>query len=728
MTQLYTNNSITLTTKPLTPDDTLITVREGTGDAFPEIVDAGDFFLLTLENQNGTIREITRVIARDGDKFTVIRGDEGFEKLAWGINTIADSRVTAETLRRLASIEYVETSIANNPGPTGPIGVQGVQGTQGIQGEQGIQGIQGLTGAKGDKGDKGDQGIKGDAGDDGLDGNEGAQGVQGLQGSRGESFVVDESDTLTTPKVASIQAQVDASIEDVYFLVVTTDSRIDQNVPIELSGDMSGHLVMYNGTYWTDFGQFTGTEGAQGENGSQGIQGLTGTKGDQGVQGDTGSAGSNGTNGADGATGSQGIQGEQGTQGTQGDAGSIGATGPQGIQGFTGNVGAKGDEGVAGYGLYAMARTDADGTIRSSIGLTVLKIGVGEYQYSFTTSTLSNKYLVSATAYNLDLHNDTNIYIFDTTPDGFTLKIGDGDNAQIEDVFVDEEHSVIITTESGMPSSITTVYQSWLALGNVGTEQDFIDSLIGPQGTQGDKGDAGDSFNVDAIGDLSGRDSHDDEDTGFAYFDSANGNLYIKDSSANADWSLPIPFGKGEKGDTGASGNDGSQGIQGTKGDTGDTGLQGDQGIQGFQGAKGDTGNASTLIFGTEFHQAESLGITTSNAIVMLGKTKLTTASLPAGQYRIGWSYTWNHNETRNDFLGQVIVDGVDVISAIRQEPSDSNGNNGSTGSDQSYNHSGFAYVTLTAGVHDIDIEFASSSSGIDSSIWDARLELWRVA
>lgn len=36
-----------------------------------------------------------------------------------------------------------------------------------------------------------------------------------------------------------------------------------------------------------------------------------------------------------------------------------------------------------------------------------------------------------------------------------------------------------------------SAYEVWVALGNTGTEQDFIDSLTGPQGIQGDTGPQG---------------------------------------------------------------------------------------------------------------------------------------------------------------------------------------------------------------------------------------------
>ena len=77
----------------------------GYGQLFPQPVDPGDFFLVTLENQTGTAREIIRVEGRSGDTFTnIVRAQEGTTAQAWasssGNDTLVDHRVTAETMRQ----------------------------------------------------------------------------------------------------------------------------------------------------------------------------------------------------------------------------------------------------------------------------------------------------------------------------------------------------------------------------------------------------------------------------------------------------------------------------------------------------------------------------------------------------------------------------------------------------------------------------------------------------
>lgn len=105
-----------------------------------------------------------------------------------------------------------------------------------------------------------------------------------------------------------------------------------------------------------------------------------------------------------------------------------------------------------------------------------------------------------------------------------------------------------------------------------GSEEEWLKSLVGPQGPKGETGETGPKGDTGATGPQG-------------------------------------PQGeKGEKGDTGSQGpkgETGPQGPQGLKGDTGETGLQGPkgdtgpqgpQGIQGQKGDKGDTGESVSRI------------------------------------------------------------------------------------------------------------------------------------
>ena len=225
---------------------------------------------------------------------------------------------------------------AANPFVTALDRIPGPQGERGPVGPQGPQGIQGLTGAIGPQGP---QGPKGDTGAQGI------QGIQGIKGDRGESFTVDEhSVVLTEAKIDTIEQDQSISPENVYVIIVSLDSRTNQSVPFEIAGNKSLHCLAYNGSMWSDYGQFTGIKGDKGDQGIQGIQGSVGPIGPQGLQG---------------------LQGATGAQGPQGIQGQTGPIGPQGIQGIQGIKGDKGDPGL-------LSMTHTSGSVSNVSTLEVL--------------------------------------------------------------------------------------------------------------------------------------------------------------------------------------------------------------------------------------------------------------------------------------------------------------------------------------------------------------------
>jgi len=134
--------------------------------------------------------------------------------------------------------------------------------------------------------------------------------------------------------------------------------------------------------------------------------------------------------------------------------------------------------------------------------------------------------------------------------------------------------------EAGLPGvDGKSAYQSWIDLGNNGTEQDFIDSLKGEQGIQGIQGKE----------------------------------IEIQKSETHIQWKytgdvtwndlIALSELKGEQGIQGEAGQDGINGTDGKSAyqswlDLGNTGsetdfvnsLQGEQGIQGIQGPAGNDG------------------------------------------------------------------------------------------------------------------------------------------
>jgi len=134
-----------------------------------------------------------------------------------------------------------------------------------------------------------------------------------------------------------------------------------------------------------------------------------------------------------------------------------------------------------------------------------------------------------------------------------------------------------------------------------------------------------------------------------------------------------------------------------------------------------------TAIFGSEFQIAESAGISTTTSQTFQNKVSMTTTSLPAGTYRVQFSYGWNHNNNQSDFEGQLEEDALQLGELHKQEPKD-NGGADATGSTQRYYASRTFYRTLTAGVHTYDVNFRTDDSDFESSIWEAVIELWRVS
>lgn len=118
--QLFTNNAVSLLAAPITATSTSLTVMAGYGALYPN-PGPNQYFLVTLENQTATVREIIKVNSRVGDvlSFTLAdRGLEGTTAQAWGASigndTLVDHRVTAETMDRAMAL------------PVGGSGISGI--------------------------------------------------------------------------------------------------------------------------------------------------------------------------------------------------------------------------------------------------------------------------------------------------------------------------------------------------------------------------------------------------------------------------------------------------------------------------------------------------------------------------------------------------------------------------------------------------------------------------
>lgn len=145
-----------------------------------------------------------------------------------------------------------------------------------------------------------------------ITGPAGVTGPTGHTGPKGEAFFIDDNGILDD----NFPTGPSGTINDFYLWLVTDDNRSDLRLtgidgPTGAKTDLSRHVIMYNGTQWYDYGEFTGLQGPAGSNGAVGATGVTG---------------STGATGSIGATGPTGLQGSVGTGGALGYWGSFWST------------------------------------------------------------------------------------------------------------------------------------------------------------------------------------------------------------------------------------------------------------------------------------------------------------------------------------------------------------------------------------------------------------------
>jgi hypothetical protein len=126
-------------------------------------------------------------------------------------------------------------------------------------------------------------------------------------------------------------------------------------------------------------------------------------------------------------------------------------------------------------------------------------------------------------------------------------------------------------------------------------------------------------------------------------------------------------------------------------------------------------------IFGSEYHYAESLTESSTTVGSYQEKLKLTTGSIPAGDYKITWSAEVKTSD--KDMRYQCQLD--DTIKINVGDHSD--WDDGVTDDSYYIPVGGFAKVTLTSGVHTIDIDYHDQGGGT-AYIEEARIEIYRVS
>jgi len=125
--------------------------------------------------------------------------------------------------------------------------------------------------------------------------------------------------------------------------------------------------------------------------------------------------------------------------------------------------------------------------------------------------------------------------------------------------------------------------------------------------------------------------------------------------------------------------------------------------------------------FGSEYDSGEDLSEQVTSSTSEQNALTITTPSVPAGDYRVGWSFEWKGESEKEDFLARVRVDDsdpniMDMMTTVK-------------GGNKWGPTSGFGNITFgSSGTHTIDVDWWSGDSGNDASIRKTRLEFWRIS
>jgi hypothetical protein len=138
--------------------------------------------------------------------------------------------------------------------------------------------------------------------------------------------------------------------------------------------------------------------------------------------------------------------------------------------------------------------------------------------------------------------------------------------------------------------------------------------------------------------------------------------------------------------------------------------------VAGFESAADKT-KLDALISRTYDLNSASEGQSTTTSGTPQQKLRLTTASLPAGTYKICWYYEWRGDSTSDDFLARVQINDTTSIHEVNIEPKDTT-NYGS--------QNGFYFYT-GSGVLNIDLDYWAENAAT-SYIRKARLCIQRTA
>lgn len=126
--------------------------------------------------------------------------------------------------------------------------------------------------------------------------------------------------------------------------------------------------------------------------------------------------------------------------------------------------------------------------------------------------------------------------------------------------------------------------------------------------------------------------------------------------------------------------------------------------------------------FGSQYQYADSSAPSSTTSVVFQNKLTLTTPSIPAGSYRLGYSYRWGLSQTNNQrfFIAQILADANQVYYHQQSTHAPEN----------QHRTSGFVDLTYgSSGTHTYQVQWARLGTATPTAtIQDVRLEFWRVS
>ena len=126
--------------------------------------------------------------------------------------------------------------------------------------------------------------------------------------------------------------------------------------------------------------------------------------------------------------------------------------------------------------------------------------------------------------------------------------------------------------------------------------------------------------------------------------------------------------------------------------------------------------------FGTEFFEYFELGDVSTSSILPQSYLSVTTDVLEGGDYKIDVFLVWR---TGSGNTRIAVTLEVDTVQVIPDEFENSSHKNDSNIRDYAY---GTSVITLTPGTHDIEVLYRRSGSNGTVYLYEARVQLTRVA